>query len=285
MGQLHRVLDRHQHRRRHGARPGRLVRHGLPLARHQPRPQGRPLPRLRRASRAIWPPGKATRSTPTISCLSTCRPTWSGRYYVFVVTDPPIDNPRGKVFEANQRNNDRPSDVPLVIDVPPPTQLQVTAITVPPSATIGDSGRHHLDRDQHRPKPGDRHLVRRRLFLADDLLGHHQSVRRPRPVHGHAQPEAPSRPNSCPASRTRRRCTAIVPPLTPGPITSSSAPTSSTKSSRAPTGPATRAPRRASSTCRGGAAGAGRAFPDDARHQRGAALPGRCAGRSQARSR
>src|SRR5262249_31334651 len=62
-----------------------------------------------------------------------------GPFYVFVISDPPTDNPLGKVFEGTgERNNDRPSDVPMVIDYPPPSDLQVTAITAPASVTVGD---------------------------------------------------------------------------------------------------------------------------------------------------
>jgi subtilase family serine protease len=58
-----------------------------------------------------------------------------GAFYLIVVTNPPIDNPRGKVFESNQRNNDRAAS--LILDYPPPSDLQVTTITAPSSATIG----------------------------------------------------------------------------------------------------------------------------------------------------
>src|SRR5262249_51364 len=62
-----------------------------------------------------------------------------GPYYGFVITDPPPDKPQGKVFEGtNERNNDRPSDVPLIIDLPPPSDLQVTSVVTPQSGTIGD---------------------------------------------------------------------------------------------------------------------------------------------------
>src|SRR5262249_38397594 len=62
-----------------------------------------------------------------------------GAYYVFVITDPARTNAQGKVFEgANERNNDRPSAVPLVIELPPPSDLQVTAVVVPKSATTGE---------------------------------------------------------------------------------------------------------------------------------------------------
>ncbi len=42
-------------------------------------------------------------------------------YYVFVVTDPARYSISGAVYEANERNNDKASDVPMVIELPPPT--------------------------------------------------------------------------------------------------------------------------------------------------------------------
>ncbi len=62
-----------------------------------------------------------------------------GPFYVIVVTNPPLNDPRGQLVESNYVNNDRPSDVPVVIDYPPPTDLQVTTITTPASATIGQA--------------------------------------------------------------------------------------------------------------------------------------------------
>ena len=51
---------------------------------------------------------------------------------VFVVTDPARFGPRGDVFEGPfELNNDRPSAQPLIIERPPPSDLQVTDITAP----------------------------------------------------------------------------------------------------------------------------------------------------------
>ena len=49
-------------------------------------------------------------------------------YYVFVVTDPLRHGAVGEVFESDERNNDRPSSVPMVIENPPPSD-------VPPETT------------------------------------------------------------------------------------------------------------------------------------------------------
>ena len=65
---------------------------------------------------------------------------FSGPYYVFVVTDSPgKKNPRGSVFEHTAENNNATaSGQPLIIEVPPPSDLQVTSITIPSSAQVGD---------------------------------------------------------------------------------------------------------------------------------------------------
>ncbi|MEM9827396.1 MAG: CARDB domain-containing protein, partial [Planctomycetota bacterium] len=63
----------------------------------------------------------------------------TGPFYVFVIVDPDRIRRTGDVFEgANERNNDRGSDVPMVIELPPPVDLEVTAIQAPPAATTGD---------------------------------------------------------------------------------------------------------------------------------------------------
>ncbi|MBN8490904.1 MAG: LEPR-XLL domain-containing protein, partial [Burkholderiales bacterium] len=58
-------------------------------------------------------------------------------YYVFVVTDPLRYGQKGEVFESDERNNARASDVPMVIEQPPPTDLVVSNIVVPPSVRSG----------------------------------------------------------------------------------------------------------------------------------------------------
>ncbi len=61
-----------------------------------------------------------------------------GPYYLFVISNPPIDSPIGKVFEGGGANqfNDLYLAPPLVIDPPPPSNLAVTSITLPSPATV-----------------------------------------------------------------------------------------------------------------------------------------------------
>ncbi|MDH4349648.1 MAG: hypothetical protein OEW56_00680, partial [Gemmatimonadota bacterium] len=60
-------------------------------------------------------------------------------YYVFVVTDPARYTATGDLFEgANERNNDRASVVPMIVELPPPTDLVVTDILVPAQARVGE---------------------------------------------------------------------------------------------------------------------------------------------------
>ena len=59
-------------------------------------------------------------------------------YYVFVVTDPALTTSTGAVFESNETNNSIHSTVPMIIDTPPPTDLQVDSVTVPTTAMAGD---------------------------------------------------------------------------------------------------------------------------------------------------
>jgi subtilase family serine protease len=60
-------------------------------------------------------------------------------YYVFVVTDPARYTATGDLFEgANERNNDRAGAVPMVIELPPPTDLVVTDILIPTEARVGE---------------------------------------------------------------------------------------------------------------------------------------------------
>ena len=59
-------------------------------------------------------------------------------YYVFVVTDPALTTSTGAVFESNETNNSTHTTVPMIIDTPPPTDLQVDSVTVPATASAGD---------------------------------------------------------------------------------------------------------------------------------------------------
>ena len=62
-----------------------------------------------------------------------------GPYFVIVVTDPVRTSPIGRVFEHEaERNNDRASDVPMVIELPPPSDLEVSLIGIPDSARTGE---------------------------------------------------------------------------------------------------------------------------------------------------
>ncbi|MCA9137966.1 MAG: hypothetical protein KDB00_14440, partial [Planctomycetales bacterium] len=62
-----------------------------------------------------------------------------GPYFVFVVTDPVYLKSGGDVFEGpNERNNSRASDVPLVIELPPSSDLQITSIVAPGSVKAGE---------------------------------------------------------------------------------------------------------------------------------------------------
>ncbi|WP_422665759.1 CARDB domain-containing protein (plasmid) [Anabaena sp. PCC 7938] len=62
-----------------------------------------------------------------------------GSYYVFVITDAPQSNPRGVVFEGNNEgNNAKASIQPLVLELPPPADLQVSEITIPSTAKSGE---------------------------------------------------------------------------------------------------------------------------------------------------
>ncbi|TVR47529.1 MAG: tandem-95 repeat protein, partial [Puniceicoccaceae bacterium] len=63
----------------------------------------------------------------------------TGPYYVFVVTDPPMGGAsRGQVIETNEANNRRHTVAPMLIELPPPSDLQVDVVTAPTSARVGD---------------------------------------------------------------------------------------------------------------------------------------------------
>ncbi len=63
-----------------------------------------------------------------------------GAYYVFVITDPARTlSPQGKVFENGaESNNSRTAPIPMVIDRPPPTDLQIESILVPGTSRSGE---------------------------------------------------------------------------------------------------------------------------------------------------
>jgi subtilase family serine protease len=62
-----------------------------------------------------------------------------GPYYAFVWTDvPDARQPRGVVYEASHENNNTtPSPDPLLVELPPPSDLQVVSIDGPASAVSG----------------------------------------------------------------------------------------------------------------------------------------------------
>ena len=65
----------------------------------------------------------------------------TGPYYVFVQTDPATSaqEPRGKVFEAsNEGNNVTVSSTPVLIELPPPSDLVVDSISVPANGSTGE---------------------------------------------------------------------------------------------------------------------------------------------------
>ncbi|MCL4179872.1 MAG: tandem-95 repeat protein, partial [Verrucomicrobia bacterium] len=63
-----------------------------------------------------------------------------GPYYVIVLTDRPgAFEPRGAVIEGNEGNNATAVTVPMLIELPPPSDLQVDQVNVPEAVYTGDS--------------------------------------------------------------------------------------------------------------------------------------------------
>src|SRR5262249_27105281 len=65
-----------------------------------------------------------------------------GPYYAFVWTDVTTDTrlPRAAVFEGiHEDNNSSPSPDPLLIELPPPSDLQVSSIDAPGTAISGET--------------------------------------------------------------------------------------------------------------------------------------------------
>ncbi|MCC6234076.1 MAG: hypothetical protein IT580_15635, partial [Verrucomicrobiales bacterium] len=61
-----------------------------------------------------------------------------GAYYVFVLTDPIFGSQaRGQLVETAETNNSRATPIPMLIELPPPSDLQVDAVVVPSSGTVG----------------------------------------------------------------------------------------------------------------------------------------------------
>ncbi|MBY0513966.1 MAG: hypothetical protein K2P78_08660, partial [Gemmataceae bacterium] len=63
-----------------------------------------------------------------------------GPWYVLVVTDPVRSGVIGQVFESGkERNNDRASPVPVVVELPPPADLEVQDVRGPAAAKPGET--------------------------------------------------------------------------------------------------------------------------------------------------
>ncbi|RYD85586.1 MAG: APHP domain-containing protein, partial [Verrucomicrobiaceae bacterium] len=75
----------------------------------------------------------------------------SGPFYIFVVTDPARYAPRGEVFEGNEVNNATATAQPVIINLPPPSDLQVDSITIPSTGRVNEkvtitwTGSNHAD--------------------------------------------------------------------------------------------------------------------------------------------
>src|SRR5205823_2686194 len=64
----------------------------------------------------------------------------SGAFYVFAVTDPARGAGQGSVFEADKEGNNAGHSVqPLLIELPPPSDLRVDSISPPAAAQSGDT--------------------------------------------------------------------------------------------------------------------------------------------------
>ncbi len=75
-------------------------------------------------------------------------------WYVFVVTDPDR-GAKGKLFEGdNERNNSRASDVPMVVELPPPTDLEVAGHRYPGRGPFGRTAACRVDRAEHERRRG-----------------------------------------------------------------------------------------------------------------------------------
>ena len=61
----------------------------------------------------------------------------TGPYYIFVLTDRPTVLPQGQVFETDEADNATASAIPMLIELPPPSDLQVDTVSLPPNAVAG----------------------------------------------------------------------------------------------------------------------------------------------------
>ena len=65
----------------------------------------------------------------------------TGPYYMFVLTDPIASHSgtRGAVVESNESNNSAATATPMLIDLPPPSDLQIDSVSIPLNASVGDA--------------------------------------------------------------------------------------------------------------------------------------------------
>ncbi|MCC5624357.1 CARDB domain-containing protein, partial [Nostoc sp. CHAB 5715] len=83
--------------------------------------------------------GLSTGSSYTINKTLQLPNDLVGSYYVFVITDAPQNNGRDIVFEGTKESNNASSSIqPLILELPPPADLQVDEISVPSNAKSGE---------------------------------------------------------------------------------------------------------------------------------------------------
>ncbi|WP_372897880.1 CARDB domain-containing protein, partial [Stieleria sp.] len=95
-----------------------------------------------------------------------------GPYYVIVITDPVINNrfPDGDVFELDKEfNNSLAGQPPTVIELPPPADLQVDSISIPPSGKSGEDIEITWSVTNHGPEPATG-VWSDALYLSEDAI-------------------------------------------------------------------------------------------------------------------
>ena len=76
----------------------------------------------------------------TVTRTLTAPVDLSGPYYVFVITDPVRNNLIGNVFESTAEfNNATASSLPVVLELPPPSDLQIVSVEIPAGAMPGET--------------------------------------------------------------------------------------------------------------------------------------------------
>jgi subtilase family serine protease len=82
--------------------------------------------------------GLAANGTYTINGSLRAPSDLTGAYYLFVVSDP-MSGSRSAVYEgANERNNALSAAQPILLELPPPSDLVVDSVTAPAAGNIGD---------------------------------------------------------------------------------------------------------------------------------------------------